>query len=72
MRLPWRREAIHAQPRPVITKQLELEAAKAILCEVFRVRAAEVDDMLMKRLQERNCSDGREDGQWPVEFSLVE
>jgi hypothetical protein len=72
MRLPWEREAILTQPEPVSTKQLELEAAKQILSEVFNARPADVEEMILQRLDERNCSDGLRDGLWPETFSLGE
>lgn len=68
MRLPWKREAVFTQPRPVSTKALELVAAVEILAEVFRVRPAEVEEMIQQRLEERNCSDGCGDGLWPAMF----
>jgi hypothetical protein len=72
MRLPWEREAILTQPRPVGTKQLELEAAKQILSEVFHLRPADVEDMIKWRLEEKSCPDGRRDGLWPATFCLGE
>ena len=51
---------------------LELETAKEILAEVFRVRLSEVDEMIQNRFEEVHiqeaCSEG--DGLWPQEFSL--
>jgi len=53
-------------------KAMELEAAREILAEVFRVRLSEVDEMIQNRFEEVHsqevCSD--EDGQWPQGFSL--
>ena len=53
-------------------KAMELETAKEILAEVFRVRLSEVDEMIQNRFEEVHsqevCSD--EDGQWPQGFSL--
>lgn len=49
MRLSWKREAILIQPRPVRTKQLELEAAKQILSE-FSISFQGGNDRIMKRL----------------------
>ncbi len=72
MRLPWEREAILTQPRPVGTKQLELEAAKQILSEIFQIRSAEVDKMLLERLEERSGHKKHQDGLWPATFCLVE
>ena len=72
MKLPWERKAILAQPRPVSTKQLELEAAKQILSEVFHVLPADVEDMIQRRLEERSWPDGYEDGLWPATFYQIE
>ena len=62
-------------PNKVVHRDLramELEAAKEILAEVFRVRLSEVDEMIQNRFevvtsQEVCCE---EDGLWPQEFSL--
>lgn len=70
MRLPWKREVI--RPRLTSTKQLELEAAKQILAEVFHVLPADVEDMIQRRLEEEIWLDRHEDGLWPVTFCLVE
>jgi len=72
MRLPWEREAILTNPRPVSTKQLELETAKQILSEVFYVRPADVEGIIQQKLKERNWPEGREDGLWPAMFCLGE
>lgn len=53
-------------------KALELEAAREILAEVFRVRLSEVDEMIQNRF-EADSSEGivsKEDGLWPQEFWL--
>ncbi len=50
-------------------KAMELEAAKEILAEVFRVRLSEVDEMIRCRFEaEGMISVGSEDGLWPQEF----
>jgi len=53
-------------------KAMELETAKEILAEVFRVRLSEVDEMIQNRFEEVHaqeaCCEG--DGMWPQEFSL--
>ncbi len=51
---------------------LELETAKEILAEVFRVRLSDVDEMIQNRFeevpsQEANC---KNDDLWPQEFWL--
>ncbi len=51
---------------------LELETAKEILAEVFRIRASEVDEMILGRLEEALIISDRSngDGLWPREFRL--
>jgi hypothetical protein len=52
---------------------MELETAKEILAEVFRVRLSEVDEMIQNRFEEVHIQEvcSEEDGLWPQEFSLV-
>ena len=55
-------------------KALELETAKEILAEVFRVKLSDVDEMIQNRF-ETVCSEDtslKEDGLWPQEFWLNE
>ncbi len=56
------------------TKVLELETAKEILAEVFRVRLSEVDEMIQSRFEAACHEDigSKEDGLWPQEFWLDE
>ena len=50
---------------------MELEAAKEILAEVFRVRLSEVDEMIRCRFEDEDTgSVGSDDGLWPQEFCL--
>ena len=51
---------------------LELEAAKGILAEVFRVRVSEVDEMILSRFEEASIQEAcpEENGPWPQEFRL--
>ena len=72
MRLPWRREARQINSRPVSSKAQELQAAKEILSEVFRIRPADVDEMLLRRLEEHNSRREYQEGLWPAEFCLGE
>lgn len=52
-------------------KAMELEAAKEILAEVFRIRLSEVDEMIRCRFEEDIGSMGSEEhGLWPQEFCL--
>ena len=64
MRLFWRREARPIEPRPMLSpKVLELQTAKEILAEVFHARPADVEDMIQKRLEERDLPE--ETDVWP-------
>jgi hypothetical protein len=51
---------------------MELETAKEILAEVFRIRISEVDEMIHNRFEEAHISEDcpEEVGQWPLEFRL--
>ena len=53
---------------------LELEAAKEILAEVFRVRISEVDEMILSRFEEAPIQEAchEEDRLWPQEFQTGE
>ena len=55
-------------------KAMELETAKEILAEVFRVRLSEVDEMNQNRFEKVSSQEacGEEDGLWPQEFWLDE
>lgn len=53
-------------------KSMELEVAKEILAEVFKIRLDDVNEMIQRRF-EAASSDGvnmNEDGLWPQEFWL--
>ena len=51
---------------------MELEAAKEILAEVFKVRISEVDEMIQNRFEEVHPQEAcrEEDALWPQEFCL--
>ena len=68
---PPKRAVEHCTFR-VDSTALELETAKEILAEVFRVRISEVDEMIQNRFEEAHiCEDCPEEvGQWPQEFRL--
>jgi len=54
------------------SKAIELEVAKEILAEVFRIRLADVNEMIQNRFEVASY-DGvnlSEDGLWPQEFWL--
>jgi len=71
MRLFWRREAKAIEPRPIIgPKVLELQTAKEILAEVFHARPADVEEMIQRRLEEKNSPVECEEGLWPATFCL--
>lgn len=75
MRWPWRREASSIEPPCIINPRLmELQTAKEILAEIFRVREADVEEMIRSRMEERCWEMERthEDGLWPATFCLGE
>jgi len=49
-------------------KAMELEAAKEILAEVFKIRLSEVDEMIRCRFEVGVSV--KENGLWPQEFRL--
>jgi hypothetical protein len=71
MRLPWRRKAKLSEPSPMVgLKVLELQIAREILAEVFHARPVDVEEMIQRRLEEKNCPVECEEGLWPATFSL--
>jgi len=52
MRWPWRRRGV-IEPRPMVSRAMELETAKEILAEVFHARPGEVEEMIQRRLEDR-------------------
>ena len=68
----WKRESILVQPRLASTKQMELETAKQILSEVFHARPSDVEEMIQRRLEEKNSPIECEDVLWPSMFCLVD
>jgi hypothetical protein len=74
MRWPWRRRGA-IEPRPMVSRAMELEAAKEILAEVFGARPGEVEVMIQNRLEEsgpveNNRLEKRKEGLWPATFCL--
>ena len=61
---PHKRVVVYCNP-----KALELQTAKEILAEVFRVRLSEVDEMIRNRFQVDDTV-SKESGLWPQEFWL--
>ena len=61
------KRVMHCDP-----KALELETAKEILAEVFRVNIPDVDEMIQNRFDQAHSQDDghEEDGLWPREFWL--
>ena len=80
MRWLWKREAKLIEPRRVInSKLMELETAKEILAEVFHARTADIDEMIERRLEEKNWLEENEiwpeehgEKLWPEMFCLGE
>ena len=74
IRWPQKRSVIgHSSMAPKVDlRVLELQAAKEILAEVFRVRVSDVEEMIQNRYDEI-CyakTDYEETEQWPREFML--
>jgi hypothetical protein len=69
---PQKKAVYHPDP-----KARELETAKAILAEVFRIRISEVEEMILNRFEEAHISEAHisevrheERVLWPQEFRL--
>jgi len=64
---PQKRAVVHCNP-----KALELQTAKEILAEVFKVRLSEVDEMIQNRFEAAGFEGvvSKEEGLWPAEFCL--
>ena len=76
-RIGWPQKKPVAALRPLLRvdpKILELQAAKEILAEIFRVRISDVEEMIQNRYEEPCCGKNNyeETEQWPREFVLVE
>jgi hypothetical protein len=65
----------HSSSAPKVDlRVLELQAAKEILAEVFRIRVSDVEEMLQNRYDEISYAKQvyEETEQWPREFVLNE
>jgi hypothetical protein len=70
MKWPWKREAKPIKSRRMVNSRvLELQTAKEILAEVFHAQPGEVEEMIQRRLEEKNWTD--EEKLWPATFCLV-
>ena len=74
MRWPWRQRGA-IEPRPMVSRAMELETAKEILTEVFHVRPGEVEEMIKRRLEESGPEENiwpenRGEKLWPATFCL--
>ena len=64
MRWPLRRRTELCEPKiRANTKLMELETAKEILAEIFLIRPADVEEMIQRRLEERDLPE--ETDVWP-------
>jgi len=73
MRLPWRKKARLIETRPMVGLNVqELLTAKEILAEVFHARPADVEEMIQRRLEEKNSPVEYEDMLWPSTFCLLD
>jgi len=66
---PQKRVVVHCTLNP---KAMELQTAKEILAEVFRVRLSEEDEMIQNRFEVASYEGEvpKEEGLWPQEFWL--
>ena len=77
-RIRWPQKKLvvgHSSSAPrVDLRVLELQAAKEILAEIFRVRISDVEEMIQNRYDEvcREANSYEETDQWPREFLLGE
>mgnify|MGYP003438712801 CR=1 FL=1 len=62
-------QLLKPQKKAMSQKAMELETAKVILAEVFRVRLSEVDEMIRCRFEAEGMGT-KEEGLWPAEFCL--
>jgi hypothetical protein len=64
---PQKKVVVYRNP-----KALELQTAKEILAEVFRVRISEVDEMIRNRFEAAGFEGvvSKEERLWPAEFWL--
>ena len=68
---PQKRAVVHRTSR-MNPKTLELQMAKEILAEVFRIGLSEVDEMIQNRFEAASSGGivSKEEGLWPAEFCL--
>ena len=64
---PQKMAVVHCNP-----KALELQTAKEILAEIFKVRISEVDEMIRNRFEAAGFEGvvSKEEELWPAEFWL--
>ncbi|MEI6104173.1 MAG: hypothetical protein WCP70_09535 [Methanothrix sp.] len=64
---PQKRAVVHCNP-----KALELQTAKEILAEIFKVRISEVYEMIRNRFEAASSKGvvSKEEELWPAEFWL--
>jgi hypothetical protein len=76
IRWPQKKAEIgHSSSAPKVDlRVLELQAAKEILAEIFRVRISDVEEMIQNRYEEVRCGENlcKQEETWPQEFVLVE
>jgi hypothetical protein len=62
-------QLLRPQKKAMSQKAMELEAAREILAEVFRVRLSEVDEMIQNRFEAQDMV-SKEGRLWPADFWL--
>ena len=65
-------QLLRPQKKAMSQKAMELQTAKEILAEVFRVRISEVDEMIRNRFEAAGFEGvvSKEEELWPAEFWL--
>jgi hypothetical protein len=65
-------QLLRPQKMAMSQKAMELQTAKEILAEVFKVRISEVDEMIQNRFEAVGFEGvvSKEEGLWPAEFCL--
>ena len=66
MRWPWRQRGA-IEPRPMVSRAMELQTAKEILAEVFHARPGEVEEMIRTSY---NCLVAAEDAKIRIKGSV--
>jgi len=72
MRLPWERKAIFTQPTGGQHQATRTGSSQGDPSRDLPCPAADVEDMIQRKLEMRSWPEGREDRLWPAVFCLGE